>query len=67
MKMEKCPKCKLFQGRSSKQIAVEFIIIGIATSWIFGIGLIFLFLGLFTLFIPKYYMCKNCHYKFTIK
>jgi hypothetical protein len=65
----KCPNCGSYKTQARRDGWKNLLLLGLATSWIVGIGLIFVILSplvwLVAKFMPNVVMCQDCHYKFT--
>jgi len=63
-----CSQCKSFKVESNKDAWKSVLLGGIATSWIFGIGLIGVFFAPFVWLGNKWtkelIVCKQCGYKY---
>jgi len=65
---KQCPNCKGYKTNSSRDAWKHLLLLGLATSWIFGLGLIFLIAVIPAYIVgrvmPEKITCLDCRYKF---
>lgn len=65
---KQCPHCGGYKTNSSRDAWKKLLLLGLATSWIFGLGLIFLIAVIPAYFVGRVgtekFVCLDCRYKF---